>query len=665
MTEKRDDLYLPSREFVEQAHIQSRAEYERMWKQSIEDPDTFWGYIAKDFHWFKPWTQVYRGEPEIGDNEWFVGGKTNICYNCLDAQIEKGRGDKVALLFQGEPEADCKRFTYNELLKHVCRFANALKKNGVKKGDRIVLYLPMIWQLPVVMLACARIGAVHTVVFGGFSAEALADRMLACGAKKMVTTNGYWRSGQKINAKANADKACMLCANAGLTIDDVFVVDRMVDFEVPYITYRDTALSKELMLDEISDYCPAEKMDAEDPLFIMYTSGSTGSPKGTLHTTAGYMVYTYTTFKYIFDYKEDDIFFCTADIGWITGHSYIVYGPLLNGATTVMYESVPTYPEPDRFWHIIDKFKVTIFYTAPTVIRALMNQDIQWIEKHDLSTLRLLGSVGEPINPEAWHWYSHYVGHDRCPIVDTWWQTEAGGVLISTIPGAFGSKPGSAALPFFGVKPVVLRSRTSGDEPAVEADVNEKGELCLASAWPGIMRTLYGEPERHQTGYYTQQPGYFFTGDGAYKDEDGYFWITGRIDDVVNISGHRLGTVEIEDALLSHPAIVEAAVVGYPHKVKGEDLYAFVILDKNSKESEEDIRKELKAVVRSDIGPIAVPGKIQFVREMPKNRSGKVVRRILRKIASNEIDEIGDSMINILAEPGVVDEIAQNRIGDK
>ena len=457
MTEKRDDLYLPSREFVEQAHIQSRAEYERMWKQSIEDPDTFWGYIAKDFHWFKPWTQVYRGEPEIGDNEWFVGGKTNICYNCLDAQIEKGRGDKVALLFQGEPEADCKRFTYNDLLKHVCRFANALKKNGVKKGDRIVLYLPMIWQLPVVMLACARIGAVHTVVFGGFSAEALADRMLACGAKKMVTTNGYWRSGQKINAKANADKACMLCANAGLTIDDVFVVDRMVDFEVPYITYRDTALSKELMLDEISDYCPAEKMDAEDPLFIMYTSGSTGSPKGTLHTTAGYMVYTYTTFKYIFDYKEDDIFFCTADIGWITG----------------------------------------------------------------------------------------------------------------------------------------------------------------------------------------------------------------RIDDVVNISGHRLGTVEIEDALLSHPAIVEAAVVGYPHKVKGEDLYAFVILDKNSKESEEDIRKELKAVVRSDIGPIAVPGKIQFVREMPKNRSGKVVRRILRKIASNEIDEISDSMINILAEPGVVDEIAQNRIGDK
>ena len=433
MTEKRDDLYLPSREFVEQAHIQSRAEYERMWKQSIEDPDTFWGYIAKDFHWFKPWTQVYRGEPEIGDNEWFVGGKTNICYNCLDAQIEKGRGDKVALLFQGEPEADCKRFTYNDLLKHVCRFANALKKNGVKKGDRIVLYLPMIWQLPVVMLACARIGAVHTVVFGGFSAEALADRMLACGAKKMVTTNGYWRSGQKINAKANADKACMLCANAGLTIDDVFVVDRMVDFEVPYITYRDTALSKELMLDEISDYCPAEKMDAEDPLFIMYTSGSTGSPKGTLHTTAGYMVYTYTTFKYIFDYKEDDIFFCTADIGWITGHSYIVYGPLLNGATTVMYESVPTYPEPDRFWHIIDKFKVTIFYTAPTVIRALMNQDIQWIEKHDLSTLRLLGSVGEPINPEAWHWYSHYVGHDRCPIVDTWWQTEAGGVLISAM----------------------------------------------------------------------------------------------------------------------------------------------------------------------------------------------------------------------------------------
>ncbi len=659
---KKDDLYLPEREFVDQARIQSRAEYERMWQQSIDDPETFWGYIAKDFHWFKPWTQVYRGDPAIGDNEWFIGGKTNICYNCLDAQIEKGRGDKIALLFQGEPEADVKRYTYNELLRHVCRFANALKKRGVKKGDRIVLYLPMIWQLPVIMLACARIGAVHTVVFGGFSAEALADRMLACGAKKLVTTNGYWRSGKKINAKANADKACMLCANNGLTIDDVFVVDRMVNFEVPYITYRDISLSKELMSDDISDFCPAVPMDAEDPLFIMYTSGSTGTPKGTLHTTAGYMLYTYTTFKYIFDYREDDIFFCTADIGWITGHSYIVYGPLLNGATTLMYESVPTYPEPDRLWHIVDKFKATIFYTAPTLIRSLMNQDVSWIEKHDISSLRLLGSVGEPINPEAWQWFYHNIGHDHCPIVDTWWQTEAGGILISTLPGAMGAKPGSAGLPFFGVKPVILRARTSEEEPAEEADVNEKGELCLASSWPGMMRTLYGEPERYIEGYFTQQPGYFFTGDGAYKDEDGYFWITGRIDDVVNISGHRLGTVEIEKALCSDPDVVEAAVVGFPHPVKGEDLYAFVILNNECKGNEDDIRAKLKSIVRADIGPIATPGKIQFVKEMPKNRSGKIVRRVLRKIASNEVNEIGDAMLNILMDAKVVDDINNARI---
>ena len=454
----------------------------------------------------------------------------------------------------------------------------------------------------------------------------------------------------------------MLCASAGLTIDDVFVVDRMVDFEVPYITYRDISLSKELMSDDISDYCPAEKMDAEDPLFIMYTSGSTGSPKGTLHTTAGYMVYTATTFKYIFDYKENDIFFCTADIGWITGHSYIVYGPLLNGATTVMYESVPTYPEPDRFWHIIDKFKVTIFYTAPTVIRALMNQDTKWIEKHDLSSLRLLGSVGEPINPEAWQWFYHYVGHDRCPIVDTWWQTEAGGILISAIPGAIGLKPGSAALPFFGVKPVVLRARNSGDEPAEEADVNEKGELCLASAWPGMMRSLYGELERYINGYFTQQPGYFFTGDGAYRDEDGYFWITGRIDDIVNISGHRLGTVEIEKALCSHPSVVEAAVVGYPHPVKGEDLYAYVILNREDNHNEDTIRSELKQIVRSEIGPIAVPGKIQFVEEMPKNRSGKILRRVLRKIASGDRGELDAVVMGTLANPDSVDAINDKRI---
>jgi len=654
-------LFMPPQEFVDQAYIKSRAEYEKMWKQSIEDPDTFWGDMAKNLHWFKPWLKVYRGDYSIGDNEWYIGGKTNISYNCLEAQIAQGKGDKTAILFQGEPDEDCRHISYNELFHSVCRFANVLTKYGVHKGDRVILYMPMIWQLPVAMLACARIGAVHTVVFGGFSAEALRDRIVGAGAKLVVTVNGYWRSGKQVNAKATADAACELCKEQGFTVDRMIVVNRLKGLEVPFVAGRDLSFEEEMAASDISDECPALPVDAEDPLFIMFTSGSTGKPKGTLHVTGGYMVYAYTTFKYIFDCKDEDIFFCTADIGWVTGHSYAVYGPLLNGATSIIYESVPTYPEPDRFWQIVDKHKVTIFYTAPTAIRSLMQKGNEWVEKHDLSSLRLLGSVGEPINPEAWLWYHKYVGHGRCPIVDTWWQTEGGGILITALPGAWGLKPGSATLPFFGVKAVVLKPRPDGNSEAVEAGVNEEGELCLASSWPGIMRGIYGEPERFFTGYYTQQPGFFFTGDGAKRDEDGYFWLLGRIDDVVNISGHRIGTVEVEAALCAHPAVVEAAVVGYPHPVKGDDLYAYIVLA-NGITGDEALKKELVAHTRKEIGPIASPGKIQFISEMPKNRSGKIVRRVLRKIAAGDAADIGDAMINTLAEPHLVDEINAGRI---
>ncbi len=658
---KIDHLYAPPQDFVDQAYIKSRAEYEKMWKQSIDDPEAFWGEMAKNLHWFKPWLKVYRGDFGIGDNEWYVGGKTNIAYNCLDAQIAQGKGDKTAILFQGEPDEDCRSISYREMLTAVCRFANVLKKYGVQKGDRVILYMPMIWQLPVAMLACARIGAVHTVVFGGFSAEALRDRIIGSGAKLVVTANGYWRSGKQVNSKNIADTACILCQEQGLTVDHMIVVNHLKDFDTPWTLGRDLSFEKEMAETDISDVCPAVPMDAEDPLFIMFTSGSTGKPKGTLHITGGYMVYAYTTFKYIFDYKDNDIFFCTADIGWITGHTYTVYGALLNGATSVIYESVPTYPEPDRFWQIVDKHKVTIFYTAPTAIRSLMKKGSEWVEKHDLSTLRLLGSVGEPINPEAWLWYHQYVGHGRCPIVDTWWQTEGGGILITALPGAWGLKPGSATLPFFGVKPVILKPRPSENADPIEAGIDEEGELCLASPWPGIMRGIYGEPERFFMNYYTQQPGFYFTGDGAKKDADGYFWILGRIDDVVNISGHRIGTAEVESALCSHPAVIEAAVVGYPHPIKGEDLYAYVILSKEI-EGNETLRQELVAHTRKEIGPIASPGKIQFIHEMPKNRSGKIVRRVLRKIAAGDAAGIGDAMINTLAEPHLVEEINQGRI---
>ncbi len=649
----------PPKEFVAQAYIKSRQEYETMWKESVENPEKFWGKVASELFWFKKWDKVNVEDFKNAKLEWFVGGKTNITYNCLDYQVEKGRGDKVAILFQGEPEDDFKKYTYKELLKEVSKFANVLKKRGVKKGDRVAIYLPMIAELPIAMMACARIGAIHTIVFGGFSAESLRDRILDAGAKVLVTANGYWRAGKQVSSKTNADAAVNYCAKQGHQVETVVVVKRLENFEVPMTAGRDLWWQDEMKASDISEQCPAEPMDAEDPLFILYTSGSTGKPKGVLHTIGGFMVYTYITFKYIFDYKDKDIFWCTADIGWVTGHSYIVYGPLANGATSIVFESVPTYPKPDRFWQIVEKFKVSIFYTAPTAIRAIMREGDQWPSGRDLSSLRLLGTVGEPINPEAWMWYHKFIGKERCPIVDTWWQTETGGILITPLPGAWPTKPGSATLPFFGVDPVILKARTSSDGPAVEAGVNEGGELCIRRSWPGLMRTVYKEPERFFNTYFIQQPGFYFSGDGARRDEDGYFWLMGRIDDVVNVSGHRIGTAEVESALVSHPYVAEAAVVGFPHDIKGEDLYAYVIL-KLGYEGSDQLKKELVAHVRKEIGPIASPGKLQFVPGLPKTRSGKIMRRILRKVASGEISQLGDT--TTLADPSVVDDIVKGRL---
>ena len=649
----------PPKEFVAQAYIKSRQEYETMWKESIENPEKFWGKVASELFWFKKWDKVNVEDFKNAKLEWFVGGKTNITYNCLDYQVEKGRGDKVAIIFQGEPDDDFKKYTYKELLKEVSKFANVLKKRGVKKGDRVAIYLPMIAELPIAMMACARIGAIHTIVFGGFSAESLRDRILDAGAKVLVTANGYWRAGKQVSSKANADAAVNYCAKQGHQVETVVVVKRLDNFEVPMTAGRDLWWQDEMKAADISEQCPAEPMDAEDPLFILYTSGSTGKPKGVLHTIGGFMVYTYITFKYIFDYKDKDIFWCTADIGWVTGHSYIVYGPLANGATSIVFESVPTYPKPDRFWQIVEKFKVSIFYTAPTAIRAIMREGDQWPSGRDLSSLRLLGTVGEPINPEAWMWYHKFIGKERCPIVDTWWQTETGGILITPLPGAWPTKPGSATLPFFGVDPVILKARTSSDGPAVEAGVNEGGELCIRRSWPGLMRTVYKEPERFFNTYFIQQPGFYFSGDGARRDEDGYFWLMGRIDDVVNVSGHRIGTAEVESALVSHPYVAEAAVVGFPHDIKGEDLYAYVIL-KLGYEGSDQLKKDLVAHVRKEIGPIASPGKLQFVPGLPKTRSGKIMRRILRKVASGEISQLGDT--TTLADPSVVDDIVKGRL---
>ncbi|WDP91867.1 MAG: acetate--CoA ligase [Desulfobacter sp.] len=635
-------------QFRENAWIKTMEEYKAMYRESIDDPEGFWGRIAEEFYWEKKWDKVRDFNYSLSKGpvsiKWFENAKTNITYNCLDRHLDT-RGDQTALIWEGNNVGEDLEITYKQLHEKVCCFANALKERGVGKGDRVAIYMPMIPELAVTMLACARIGAIHSIVFGGFSAEALANRILDSFCKVLVTTDGVMRGAKAVPLKGNADAALAMCEDKGHRVETCFVV-RRTNSEIEM--YPDRDLWWHEAANAQKPDCPVEWMDAEDPLFILYTSGSTGTPKGVQHNVGGYMVYTGTTFKYIFDYHDGDIYWCTADIGWVTGHSYIVYGPLSQGATSLMFEGVPTYPDPGRFWATVDKWKVNQFYTAPTAIRALMAQGEEWVEKYDLSSLRLLGTVGEPINPEAWRWYHKHVGKEKCPIVDTWWQTETGGIMISPIPYAIDQKPGSATLPFFSVNPVLLNEE--GRELQGACD----GILALKEPWPGQMRTVYNNHERFEKVYFQMFDGYYFAGDGCRRDEDGYFWITGRVDDVINVSGHRMGTAEVESALVSHGEVAEAAVIGFPHDIKGQGIYAFVTLNVSSAPSDE-LMAELKQHVRKEIGPIATPDIINFAPALPKTRSGKIMRRILRKIATNEFDQLGD--ISTLADPSVVDNI--------
>ena len=639
--------YAPSTAQIKGAHIKGTEEYERLYRESIEDPDGFWGRVAEILYWRRPWDKVSECDFFKPDIKWFLGGKLNASENCIDRHLDGPRRNKAAIIWEGD-DGSYKTFTYEQLSYEVLRFANVLKKNGVTKGDVVTIYLPMIPELAFAMLACARIGAIHSVVFGGFSSSSLKDRINDSSSKFVITSDGGFRGGKEIALKVNVDSALIDCPS----VERMIVVKR-TGAPVAMEEGRDLWLSDEL--ENVSDDCPAEEMDSEDPLFILYTSGSTGKPKGVLHTTGGYMVYSALTFKWIFDYREDDIYFCTADIGWVTGHSYIVYGPLACGATTVMFEGIPTYPAPDRFWELIDKHRVNIFYTAPTAIRALMRFGDDQVTKHSLESLRILGSVGEPINPEAWVWYHQLIGKGRIPVLDTWWQTETGGILIAPLPGVATLKPGSAIRPFFGINPKIFK------EDGTEAGVDEGGYLVIDGAWPGMLRGTYGDPEnkRMKEVYFSRFPGYYFSSDGARVDGDGDFWLMGRIDDVVNVSGHRLGTAEIESALVSHDSVSEAAVVGFPHDVKGEGIYAYVVL-KEGKSADNDLAGELGDHVKKEISPIAKPDKIQITMGLPKTRSGKIMRRILRKIASGETGELGD--ISTLADPDVVEAIVKARL---
>lgn len=642
-----DKVYKPNAEFVAKAHIKSMDEYKKMYDESINDPDGFWGRIAEDFTWFKKWDSVRKFDFVEGHIKFFEGGKTNMTYNCLDRHLET-RGDQVVFLWEGNEPGEDRKITYKELHEEVCKFANVLRKAGVKKGDRVCLYMQMIPELPVAMLATARIGAIHSVVFGAFSADSLKDRIQDSECNILVTQDTALRGKkQDVPMKTNADRALEECPS----IEKTFVVQRTGE-EVPMKDGRDLWWHEEMAADDVKGESPIEEMDSEDPLFILYTSGSTGKPKGVLHTTGGYMIYTSMTHKYVFDYQEGDVWWCTADIGWVTGHSYIVYGPLLNGATSVMFEGVPTYPDYSRFWEVVDKYKVTQFYTAPTAIRALMRDGDEPVLKTSRKSLRLLGTVGEPINPEAWNWYHNVIGNGNCPIVDTWWQTETGGILITPLPGAIPTKPGSATLPFFGVEPAIV------DDKGTELQGATEGILILKGAWPGIMRTVYGHHQRFKDVYFSMYPGNYFTGDGAKRDEDGYYWITGRVDDVINVSGHRMGTAEVESALVSHPAVAEAAVVGFPHEIKGQGIYSYVTL-KTGYEYTDDLKKELRNHVRAEIGPIATPDEVHWAPGLPKTRSGKIMRRVLRKIASKEMDQVGD--VSTLADPSVVEDLINTR----
>ncbi len=620
-------------------------QYETMYKQSVEDPDRFWAAQAEDLlTWSKKWDKVQEWDFHTADIKWFEGGKLNVTYNCLDRHL-KTRGDQTAIIWEGDNPDEDKKISYRELHAEVCKLSNVLKDRGVKKGDRVCIYMPMIPEASVAMLACARIGAVHSVVFGGFSPDSLSGRILDSDCQTVITADEGLRGGRAVSLKANTDKALESCPN----VHTVLVIKR-TGGNINWTEGRDLWYH-ELMQNASSD-CPAEEMDAEDPLFILYTSGSTGKPKGVLHTTGGYLLFSAITHKYVFDYHDGEIYWCTADVGWVTGHTYIVYGPLANGATTLMFEGIPTYPDNSRFWQVVDKHQVNSFYTAPTALRALMRAGDEPVKKTSRQSLRVIGSVGEPINPEAWEWYYHTVGDARCPIVDTWWQTETGGHLITPLPGAHALKPGSASRPFFGVKPAIVDANGN----IIEGEGS--GNLVITAPWPGIMRDIYGDHQRFIDTYFKTYPGMYFTGDGCRRDADGYYWITGRVDDVLNVSGHRLGTAEIESGLVLHPKVAEAAVVGYPHDIKGQGIYAYVTLMAGIEESDE-LKKELVQLVRKEIGSIATIDIIQWAPALPKTRSCKIMRRILRKVATNEVDQVVD--ISTLADPSVVAHLVENR----
>ena len=640
-----EKIYPVKADAAARTHL-SDAQYRAEYANSLAHPDEFWARQAHEFvTWYKEWDRISNWNFHTVDIRWFEGAKLNVCYNCVDRHLAE-RGDQVAILWEGDDPKDSTKITYRELHAAVSRFANALRARGAKKGDRISIYMPMIPEATIAMLACARIGVVHSVVFGGFSPEALKDRILDSDCELVITADEGLRGGRKVPLKANTDEALLQCPQ----VHTVFVVKRTGD-PVPWQAGRDLWYHEACAA--ASAVCEPVHVDAEDPLFILYTSGSTGKPKGVLHTSGGYLTFVAMTHKYVFDYHAGDIYWCTADVGWVTGHSYIVYGPLANGATTLMFEGVPTYPDAGRFWDVIDKHQVNIFYTAPTALRALMGQGDHWVKRASRRSLRLLGSVGEPINPEAWEWYYHVVGEQRCPIVDTWWQTETGGILISPLPGARALKPGSATLPFFGVEPALL------DDKGQELHGAASGALVIKRSWPGQMRTVYGDHERFKETYFKMFPGMYFTGDGARRDADGYYWITGRIDDVINVSGHRIGTAEVESALVLHAAVAEAAVVGFPHALKGQGIYAYVTL-MHGTQADDALRKQLVDHVRHEIGAIATPDVIQWAPGLPKTRSGKIMRRILRKIAARELDNLGD--ISTLADPAVVDDLVANRV---
>lgn len=651
-----ESIFYPTAEQSRRAYIQGEGDYQRLYRESIEDPEAFWSRQAEEnVTWFKKWDKVMEydfsriGQIEAPYCQFFSGGRLNASYNCLDRHVATWRRNKAALIWVSETGERSRTLTYQELHREVCRLANVLKMNGIRKGDRVTIYLPMIPEIVIAVLACSRIGAIHSVVFSAFSAEALKNRIQDCSSSLVITADAGFHAGKIVELKAKTDEAL-----EGLESVRKVLVVRYAGKAVPMQPGRDLWCDEAMAASGVSADCPAESMDAEDPLFILYTSGSTGKPKGVLHTTGGYLVYANLTFKWVFDVKDEDLFWCTADIGWITGHSYVIYGPLSNGATTLIFEGVPTYPQPDRFWQIISDFKVTVFYTAPTALRALMRLGDDWPQRHDLSSLRILGTVGEPINPAAWLWYHRVIGKGRCPVLDTWWQTETGGIMITPLPGAVPAKPGSASKPFFGIVPEILRY----DGGPVQTE--ETGCLVIAKPWPGMLRGVYGEPghESIQRIYFSQIPGKYFTGDGCRQDRDGFYWLQGRLDDVINVSAHRISTAEVEHALVSHEAVAETAVVGFPHEVKGQGIYCYVML-KAGYTPDDGLEKELIQRVRNMISPIATPDKIQFSEALPKTRSGKIMRRILRKIAQGEVQALGDT--STLADPSVVDALIRGR----